>query len=116
MDSNEGLRAFSGSKLFVQPEHYRSAREALTGYTLRKHHLVATEPYRPFCEEAIRATPRKLKMKIRSNEVIAYISQTQVFKTREGQLVAVPPATTATTTQIRNSRINRNPRRVTTEM
>lgn len=76
--------------VFVEPEFYAAAMTVLNGSTLRPFHVVATDTYVEFCEEALavmnrersRGRDRPGPIRIKTVQLVARISATEVVDQR----------------------------------
>jgi hypothetical protein len=65
----------TGAKIFCEPDQYAATRVAVKNLerTFRPYHVVATEEHLPSVLYTVRSFPHSLKVKVKSNRLIAYI-------------------------------------------
>lgn len=114
-------RLASGATILVRPEHYAAAKEGVARHSLGHQHVVVSECFLPLVLQAIQSLATRLKIRLRSMEIVAYISPNpgncdddDVFIVEHTFLAGPPPrshnsqSVTQSTTEAHGSR---NPRR-----
>jgi hypothetical protein len=69
----------TGAKIFCEPDQYAATRVAVKHLerTFRPYHVVATEKHLPSVLYTVRSFPHSLKVKVKSNRLIAYIGHSE---------------------------------------
>lgn len=81
IDNDCSPRLPSGAAIFVAPEHYTHALGMVRPLQLKHQNAVVSESCAPLVLEAVSALTPRLKVKLRSRDILAYVSgpRTQTF-------------------------------------
>jgi len=83
----------SGAAIFVIPEQYQHALGVVAPLVLKHRHVIVSESCAPLVLEAVGALASRLKVKLRSMDILAYVSSTEeadVFQVENTFLNAAP--------------------------
>lgn len=74
IEAGHGPRLASGASIFVAPDQYEGARQAVARENLRPYHVIVSDTFRPLVEEALSSIPSRRNVRIRTEHPVAYIS------------------------------------------